>query len=366
MLSWAELPGTGVTFLRGVDARDFAPAPEPPPDEAPAILTCCAGRPDSAMDLVRSVLAELERAALDLFPAWLPGAEAIREPGGAGRRAVRRLALRLAAETDHFGPFLADLAERSLNGAGAAAGTAARRAVFAPEVRAAELARVFAACHGRRRTALVVDVPGGLSAGQEEALVAGCDWLADRGRMAVWLTGTLPAVDRLAVVTVTSPGVRRDRAGTRRQAEGAPGRAGAPGRPTGGPGTYPPVAGRPHPGSKAERVLEAALAPLAWAAGRAWNQTLRLDRFGTVCRVDLLWREERCVVEIDGREHRGKRHFEKDRHRDVCLQLAGYGVLRFTDTQVLADTETVVRLIGRFVRDRRRGTLEGERCRAES
>ncbi|WP_131815616.1 endonuclease domain-containing protein [Thermostaphylospora chromogena] len=320
------------------------------------------------MDLVRSVLAELEKAALELFPAWLPGAEAIQEPCGAGRRAVRRLALRLAAETGHFGPFLADLAERSLNGMPSATGTEARRVAFAPEVRAAELARVLAACYGRRGTALLVNVPDGLSAVQEEALVAGCDWLADRGHMAVWLTGVPPAVDRLAVATVAFPGAQRDREEARRPEEPGgptrPGRAGAPGRPDGARGdvpalTYPPVAGRPHPVSEAERVLEAALAPLGWATGRAWNQTLRLDRFGTICRVDLLWRQERCVVEVDGPEHRGERRFEEDRHRDVCLQLAGYGVLRFTNAQVLKDTETVVRQIGRFVRGRRLGTLEG-------
>ncbi|HEY8583967.1 MAG TPA: DUF559 domain-containing protein [Capillimicrobium sp.] len=47
--------------------------------------------------------------------------------------------------------------------------------------------------------------------------------------------------------------------------------------------------------------------------------------------VDLLWREQRLVVELDSwAHHRQRRSFETDRARDADLQAAGYRVARFT------------------------------------
>jgi very-short-patch-repair endonuclease len=117
--------------------------------------------------------------------------------------------------------------------------------------------------------------------------------------------------------------------------------------------SYPPVAGRPHPGSRGEQALEAALSACEWAAGRAWNQTYQPHPLAAPIRVDLMWERERCVVEIDGAEHRGAAKFADDRRRDVRLQLDGYAVLRFLDVQVLTDIDTVVRQIGQFLRNRR-------------
>ena len=119
--------------------------------------------------------------------------------------------------------------------------------------------------------------------------------------------------------------------------------------------TYPPVAGRPHPASVAERTLETALAVCDWAAGRAWNQTHRPHPLVNPIRVDLLWRDERCVIEIDGAEHRSAIMFAADRQRDVRLQLDGYAVLRFTNAQVITDTESVLHQIERFLQGRRLG-----------
>jgi very-short-patch-repair endonuclease len=123
--------------------------------------------------------------------------------------------------------------------------------------------------------------------------------------------------------------------------------------------SYPAVAGRPHPASPSEQALEAALDSRGWAVGRGWNQTLRLHPLVSPVRVDLLWQAERCVVEVDGPDHRGELKFAEDRSRDVRLQSAGYAVLRFTDSQVLTDTQGVVRQIELFLRDRRRITQEG-------
>ncbi|MFD2357568.1 hypothetical protein ACFSTC_62290 [Nonomuraea ferruginea] len=84
------------------------------PARPPAILTCTAREARSPKALASAILDELDATVLGLFPAWLPDAEGIDGPGGAGLAAVRTLALRTAATSAHFGPFLAELAERAL------------------------------------------------------------------------------------------------------------------------------------------------------------------------------------------------------------------------------------------------------------
>lgn len=341
--SWAELPIGRVIGLPGVNAA--APAVEPPPGDAPAILTYFPEAAPSVAAMVSAALSDLQTAATELFPAWLPGAELIEGPGGAGARAVRALALRLASASHHFGPFLADLAELSL------AGDARRAPRFGPEVRAAGLARVLAAGFGRRHTAILVGTRGALTPLAEEALVAGCEWLAHQGGFGVWLAGpSASASGRVESVTLTLPAVH---AGEPEPPRWAMERSTPPVI------GYPAVAGRPHPASEVEKSLERALAARAWARGRAWNQVYRPTPLANPIRVDLLWRRERCVVEIDGREHRSRRRFADDRNRDVRLQMDGYAVLRFTNEQVLTDIENVVGQMERFLGNRRAGTPEG-------
>ncbi|MEU6999751.1 DUF559 domain-containing protein [Nonomuraea sp. NPDC046570] len=339
--SWAGLPVGRVVRLDGADADSIALAIDPLPEDAPAIVTYVAQGTRSASDLVTSVLDALERAAVALYPAWLPEAEGISGGAGAGVPAVRALALRRASASDHFGPFLAALATLALTGA-------RRRDRFAPEVRAAGLARVLASGFGRTRTSLLVRVPDGLPPTAQEVLVAGCEWLADRGSLGVWLTGApLTAVDRVPTITIHLPAATPSGDGT----SGTVDHPGAVG--------YPAVAGRPHPGSLSERRLEAALERCAWAVGRAWNQVYSPHPLAAPIRLDLLWQEERCVVEIDGDDHRARTKFDEDRQRDVQLQIAGYAVLRFTHTHVMTDTETVVRHIEQLLRSRRGEPSEG-------
>lgn len=76
--------------------------------------------------------------------------------------------------------------------------------------------------------------------------------------------------------------------------------------------------------SKAERLLidlirEARLPPpQANARLEGWE-------------VDLLWRDQALVVEMDGfATHRTREAFERDRRRDATLQAAGYRVVRLT------------------------------------
>ncbi len=46
--------------------------------------------------------------------------------------------------------------------------------------------------------------------------------------------------------------------------------------------------------------------------------------------VDMLWRRERLIVELDGRAYHDEHAFERDRERDADLQAAGHRVVRVT------------------------------------
>src|SRR5262245_6111233 len=343
---WGQLPIGRVPRLAGASSAALALTLTSPPDGAPTVLIYRPQPVETPAEFVAGALSELESVAVGLFPAWLPEAAGIAGPGGAGVDAVRGLAMRLAPATGQFGPFLADLAEMALRGGSRRAGR------FSPEIRVAGLARVIARSYGRPALALLVDVPTGLAVPAEHSLVAGCEWLANRGGLGVWLIGTLSTVDWIATETVRPP---EPTASIARAVEPAPRAANLPAV------TYPPLAGRPHPASRAERDVEEALAVLPWAAGRAWNQTYQPRPLEPPVRLDLLWRAERCVVEFDGPEHRDPLRFEADRRRDRLLQIDGYVVLRFTNDQVAHDVAAVVSQIEQLVTARRRAAKEGQR-----
>ncbi|MEU7914117.1 endonuclease domain-containing protein [Microbispora bryophytorum] len=374
--SWRELPTGRVVYLHG-DPDAVALAVDPLPDDAPALVTYVprpAGTPaadttatgatgaGTPAAVVADVLRELESAALAMFPAWLPEAARITGPGGAAVAAVRALALRTGSATGHFAPFLAHLAERALReratpggvrrGITAGDRTAGRARTFPPEIRAAGLARVLRSGYRRPEAAILVRVPCRLTPASEEVLVAACEWLAHHGGFGVWLTGPPPrSVDRIETVTAPIP---EDVAALVREIE--PDGAGESPLPA---LTYPPLAGLPHPGSAAERRLEAALSPCAWAAGREWNQLHASGPLSNPIRVDLLWRAERCVVEIDGPEHLSPLHLAADSRRDLSLRRDGYAVRRFTNEQVLERLGTVLAELERFLHQCRNGTFEG-------
>jgi hypothetical protein len=300
----------------------------------PAAVAYHAQAARTPAEFVRAILDDLEADAIGLFPAWLPGAEHVQAPGGAGLAAVRAMATDRAAHSAHFSPFLSDLAALALSGAHSTRGR------FTPEIRAAGLVRVIADGLGRQHMVLLVDLPDRLSDDHERALVAGCEWLASCARIGIWLTGArLRTVDWLASATLSQT---------------AP-PAGARSGPV---AAVPGVVGTPHPRSAAEALLEAALVVRPWAVGRMWNQSYQSHPLRAPVRLDLLWPAERCVVEIDGPEHCHPVQFETDRRRDVQLQLDGYAVLRFTNARIRHDVETVVNQIGTFIQARRRESSE--------
>jgi very-short-patch-repair endonuclease len=106
-----------------------------------------------------------------------------------------------------------------------------------------------------------------------------------------------------------------------------------------------------HPGAK--RLRE--------AMGRDLTMTTRSpleDEFLTLCdryeiprplvnttvegfMVDFCWPDHRLIVETDGRRHRTRAAFERDRARDALLTAVGWRVMRFTTRQVRGDPVTV-------------------------
>ncbi|MDQ7911183.1 DUF559 domain-containing protein [Phytohabitans sp. ZYX-F-186] len=351
--SLSEIPTDRVVWIECFQPNDLDLAVAEAPLDAPAVIVQRTARSRSQSAMVGSILDEMEAVAGQLFPAWLPEAEGIAGSAGAALTAVRALAFAHAARTAQYGPFLADLA------AGALAGRGPRTRRHQPEVRALGLARVLAASFGRPACALLLQPPGGLDEHEVLCLVRAAQWLVDHGRLAVWICGgALPDLDGLSEVAVASQ--------VRQASVAVPGSEGPGVRPTEPTGGRPRegssagkrrglgVVGKPHPTSRAEVVLEAVLADRPWATGRAWNHTVRPGPLVNPVRVDLLWKRERCIVEIDGDDHRAAGKYADDRRRDVMLQLNGYAVLRFTNTQVLDDIENVLALLQQFLANRRR------------
>ena len=59
--------------------------------------------------------------------------------------------------------------------------------------------------------------------------------------------------------------------------------------------------------------------------------------------VDLLWRDQRLIVEVDGyAAHSSPWAFERDRRKTAALQALGYVVLRVTPRQIADHTDAVI------------------------
>lgn len=328
-LSLARIPTAQITRLAGLSDEQLAVSLDPLPDGAPVVIryrlpSSC----PSASKVVDDALEQLESVAMDLFPAWLPDADAIQTSSDFDRRVVRRLAHRRSADSEHFGPFLADMAEAALCGSAPDRG-------FGPEVRARGLARIIGESYRRDGVVLLIGAgPDGEAAQRSGA--AACEWLVNHGGIGVWLTaGVLPAVDRYPTWRLCAPGFVVG------LSVGAPVDA--------SPVDYPAPLGRPHPASAAEQTLERCLARCDWASGRVWNQLHASHSLAPPIRVDLMWPDERCVVEIDGPDHRGSLKYAADRRRDNGLMLDGFAVLRFTNDEIGDDPQRVLAVIERLL-----------------
>ena len=63
--------------------------------------------------------------------------------------------------------------------------------------------------------------------------------------------------------------------------------------------------------------------------------------------ADFFFRQSMTIVELDGGYHSTKEQQEKDRIRQNWLEQKGYKVLRFTNEQVLFDTDNTINIIKR-------------------
>jgi very-short-patch-repair endonuclease len=321
----AAVPADRVVQLPEVSTGSIAAALAEDGSDLAAIVAAATGYRTTPGDFVGSALDDLERVAVELLPAWLPEAAAIDRPDVGGVATIRMVAAAHARDAHYSPVLLEDLAVLALTG------NREGRREIPLRTRAVQLARLVAEAFGRTRLVLLVEPATELTLQDQEAIVAGASWLAHNARMAVWLTGSLPLIeDQLPSVRLDSTALPQ-----------------------------PAPIGKPHPASAVERALEAALAAQSWAGGRRWNQPYQWDPLSPPIRLDLLWAEERCVVELDGPEHCHPAHFEADRQRDVQLQLDGYAVLRFTNARVIHDVGAVVHQIGTYIRSRRYDLLEG-------
>ena len=70
-------------------------------------------------------------------------------------------------------------------------------------------------------------------------------------------------------------------------------------------------------------------------------------------KVDALWRRQRVIVELDGRQAHGTEvRMANDRDRDLALRSAGYSVLRYSWRQVTQEPAAVAADVRRALRER--------------
>ncbi len=331
---WIGLPTDRAVSLVGGHLDYFERSVDPLPPTAPIIVFLSDVR-GSKRAIINQVIERLDSAVVKLYPAWLPGAEAIESHGPAARALLRALAMRQAQEAHDFANFLADLADRALTGR-------TTGVEVLDELRLNGLARLLERTYQRGSLALVISLPLDLTPAEEGEFAAAAEWLSTYALSGVWLVGSLRSIDRLRVVSIDQPIEDVDE----REPEAPAQHADL---------VFPAIAGIPHPGSRAEQALERALRPRLWAGGRAWNQVIDLGPLSRAVRADLVWAEERCIVEIDGDEHRRRAHYAADRRRDIRLQLAGFAVLRFTNEQIYHDLAAALTVLERFLTRRRQG-----------
>ena len=326
------LPRRGVCHVIDTTSAQLSILLDPLPLGAPVVIRYRMQSAPSVSAVVDDVLERLTQVAVELFPVWLPDGDAV-ESGSLSleRAVVRMLAQRHAANSEHFAPFLRSVADSAIAGR-------IQTGQFPAEVRARGLARILADAYQRDAVVLLVTADD-LPTDQQRSAAAAYEWLSNHGHFGVWLADqALPSIDRFPSVRVGSA---------------APVAALFPPGDAQAVVEYPAPIGKPHPGSAVEQLLERHLAACEWAGGRKWNTLHRGHPLAPPIRVDLMWQDERCVVEIDGADHRLTAKYADDRRRDNVLVLDAFAVLRFTNEEVVDDPQRVVGTIEQLLTSRR-------------
>lgn len=332
---WSALPRHGVCQLNGTTADQLSILLDPLPTGAPVVIRYRMQAAPSASTVIDDVLGRLTQVAVQLFPLWLPGGDAVGSDGlGLDLVVVRKLAQRHATNSEHFAPFLVSVAESAIVGR-------IQTGRFPAEIQARGLERILADAYQRDAVVLLV-TSDDLPADQQHSAALAYEWLSNHGDFGVWLADqALPEIDRFPTITA---GHLAPVAELPTPDDGSRSPAAM---------EYPAPIGKPHPGSAVEQLLERHLAGCEWAAGRKWNALHCGHPLAPPIRVDLMWEDERCVVELDGADHRLAGKYADDRRRDNVLVLDAFAVLRFTNEEVIDDPQRVLGTIEQLLTSRR-------------
>lgn len=313
-VSWSQLPLDKPIQLSGNSFDALERALDPLPEDCPLVFGYKSDVDVGFRNLVGNVIGLLEQSAIDMFPAWLPGAAELGDLTAQSLLAADDLARRESTRTGAFAPYLCALTRTALGSPSSTAG-------FSREIQTEQLSRILKRGSDRPGLALLVHVEGEGPAGRDLELAA--DWLSRHGRMGVWMTDSV--VERFTQWELRIP------------------ESTTTARPPQPPGRSVPKSGSPRADSDVECILEEALSKELWAYDREWNKTLRVGtQLTSPIRVDLVWQDSALVIEIDGDEHRAVGKYASDRKRDNMLQLRGYVTLRYTNGQVLHDLTAVL------------------------
>ena len=132
-----------------------------------AILAVCVDAASLVRrDLTEQVVGAAAEAVARTYPAWLPEAEHLAGPGGAGLAAVRAICERVACNTDLFGPFLIAAAEASL------CGRPIGVVEFAQETAVRQARKLILRAYGYGRLVVLIELMGKLAADIAQTLLA--------------------------------------------------------------------------------------------------------------------------------------------------------------------------------------------------
>jgi len=298
--------------------------------------------PEQAMETDDEVLALLARTALDNWPFWYGGEGFLTCENTSAGRELARIEIHHIRRGGPFHDLTTDWAERAVDLV-----LSGRPPSVAGIPAQIQLQQLCLAIHPGGLL-MIVEISRLDSDDQARGLVRSLEWLAENGPLAVIAllpvgsTHYLPLQRILygaydgALVTADSEKAK-PRTNTKSPVEFL--------------GT---VRGRPHHNSRAEQRLAVAIRKdpeLSYLF--AFNQSVETVRGSRYC-VDLVWREGRVLVEVDGEQHYGDlEKYDADRQRDYELNLSGYLVLRLSSNAVLRDTPQCLDKIRDFVKYRR-------------
>jgi hypothetical protein len=99
---WTVPPKGQVSYLVGADPELLSIDLDPLPAAAPAVVQFRPAAGRQVGEPITILLEEMDRAAIALYPRWLPGAERIDGPHELGASAVRALAMQVSANSPNF------------------------------------------------------------------------------------------------------------------------------------------------------------------------------------------------------------------------------------------------------------------------